>query len=97
MGSFLDVVLPPLLLLAFGLFLCGVATVLTVGRLRLWAAQRRRLSLPFAALAERNAALSEAADAFAAVISDPGLSGSTRDRAVTAYSAVSTALTKGDN
>jgi transcription initiation factor TFIIIB Brf1 subunit/transcription initiation factor TFIIB len=87
MQSFLDVVLPPLLLAAFGLFLCTVAAVLALARMRLWAARRRRVT-------GAREALSGARDALAAVISDPGLGASTRDQAVTAYQAVSTAITK---
>lgn len=54
MQSFLDVVMPPLLLTAFGLFACTVLTVLAVA--------------------------------------DPGLGAETRDQAIAAYQAVSTAI-----
>lgn len=87
MQSFLDVVLPPFLLAAFGLFVCAVTTVAAVARMRLWAARRSRIT-------GVRAALSGARDALAAVISDPGIGADARDRAVTAYEAAVTALTK---
>jgi hypothetical protein len=85
--SFLDVTLPPLLLAVFGVFLCALAAVLAVARLRLWAARRNRL-------AGARPALEVAADVLSAVIADPDTGAEFRDRALTAYTAVTTVITK---
>lgn len=98
MGSFLDVVLPPLLLLALVAGLLAVAVFVAAGRLRLWASRRRAADCIVEKVLDRGAAahraLASARDALATVISDPGLSGDTRDQALTAYQAVTTAITK---
>ena len=86
MASFLDVVLPPLLLAFFGFALLAVAVWLAVARARLWAAKRRRITIVPASLAA-------AADVLAAVISDPSASQNLRDRAIGAYGQI-TALTE---
>lgn len=87
MQSFLDVTLPPLLLAVFGLLACGALAVLVTARTRLWAARRRRID-------GGREALFDARDALAAAIADPGLGAEARERAVTAYGAVSTAIDK---
>jgi hypothetical protein len=86
-NDFLDVVLPPLLLLACTAVLAGAAIVLTAGRLRLYAAKRRRID-------GTRKALQNARDGLAAAISDPGLGDANRNQVMTAYDAVTTALTK---
>jgi len=85
--SFLDVVLPPLLAMAFGGGLCVIAAVVGAARMRLWAARRRQL-------AGARDALAQAADVLSAVISDPGVDADLREQAVTAYAAVVTATPK---
>jgi hypothetical protein len=86
-NNFLDVVFPPLLLLVFG----GAVTVglmyLMAGRARLWIARANRID-------KTRKALQDARDGLAAAISDPGLGDANRNQVMTAYDAVTTALTK---
>jgi len=86
-NNFLDVVVPPLLLLVCVTVLTGTAIVLTAGRLRLYAVKRHRID-------GARAALSRARDGLAAAISDPGLGDANRNQVMAAYDMVKTALTK---
>jgi hypothetical protein len=86
-NNFLDVVLPPLMLLGAVAVLTVAGIWLTVGKLRLYAAKRRRID-------GARTALQSARDGLAAAISDPGLGDANRNQVVTAYDAVTTALTK---
>lgn len=87
MNNFLDVVLPPLLLLVFGGALTGGLLFLLVARVRLWLAQANRID-------GQRTAVSRARDCMAAFISEPGLDQGLRDRALASYEALSKMLTK---
>jgi hypothetical protein len=89
-NNFLDVVLPPLLLLGLAAVLSAAAVWWAAGKLRLYAAKRRRID-------GARTALSQARDGLAAAISDPGLGDANRNQVMTAYDAVTRALTKEKN
>lgn len=78
MENFLDIVLPPVLLAAGVIAVTVSMCVLTAGRLRLWAARRRRI------YATREA-LQAVADALAGLIAEPLLREAARNAAVDAY------------
>lgn len=87
MNNFIDVVLPPFLLLVLVAGLLLVAGWRTAGKLRLWAAERRKID-------GVRTALSEARDIMASLVADPGLSQDTRDRALASYEALTKTLSK---
>lgn len=78
MQDFLDVVLPPVLLMMITAVVTVAAVVITLSRLRLYARQRRRLS------AEPKI-IEEARGALAVLIADNNVSKFTRDSVIEAY------------
>lgn len=85
MQNFIDIVLPPLLLLAGVAAVAGACLVLTVARLRLWSARRRRIT-------GLRPALTSAADALATALAEPALSSNAREIVLSAYAQVTAAV-----
>lgn len=81
MQSFLDVTLPPLILLVTGAALVTVALVTAGRRWRLWAAQQRAVTM-------RPQVIGQALDAMAAVISTDSLTEDLKGQLITAYGAL---------
>ena len=78
MQNFLDVILPPVLLLVLTAGVLAAAAVITTGRLRLYAAQRRDIDI-------KRQSLQASRDVMATIISDAATPDFVRNAAVTAY------------
>lgn len=88
MQSFLDVTLPPLILLVAACGVLAAVTVVALGRLRLYAAQRRRITVG-------HTSLTTARDALAFIIAAPDASQDIKDEALRAYTALNVVTKDG--
>lgn len=86
MEDFLDIILPPLLLLSFGVLVCAIVFWLALSRVMLWNARRRQLE---STLRNTRQFTKEATSILIDIINDPSLDDGLRSKAISAYGKIS--------